>query len=556
MPNHHSSVRLHNPKEISLSTIEDILKSKTSIQLTEALVLYLREKIYFFRTPNKDLVSRRNQFQKTYKTFFENTQRIEQYVTLDDLIGDIQESQNKDQKLNLTKRLIKKFIEQYRPQDTPLGEYREYCKSLDKTTLQEHVKMFCYQQEENIILKKMFDIQPIIAIIARNIEQNAHKNLELSWFLEHIQRVENIIQSIENVFISFTRNIPKKEILTQKFLENWKQDIELIIMECFNLSTRFAILVDQKKEQDTSVYMESTQFRFAPSRRSSIIEELNNLKNNYPNIFNEQNFVELKNIHNTVNSFDHIVRLPTPVSILDAHEFLKYFEEYWEQLEHELQLPLKMNNTPYLSIGNFGKILLRPIPEEGKQARIAIRPNNNNFQGTNIRIDKAGEKLGFDFVGISYDQALSCLHDIGNQSLDRTVCLQYRNVVTQKGKIGIKGSKKMHSYYPSISQQAFESRASSAGERIALFCSAIGNMGIASRMRNLHSKFSYHFYGENSEKCMSDNFEHIVTTIKKALTNNFIDADSCSSLGDPSHQSQDPLLLDQPLTGNNQEAEL
>ncbi|HUQ84809.1 MAG TPA: hypothetical protein VM077_00650 [Candidatus Limnocylindrales bacterium] len=355
------------------------------------------------------------------------------------------------------------------------------------------------------------------------------------WYKKSVEQSAETSQHIETFFEDITEKVAHTSTdsdLTQQFLIDWKNDLQLNNAELLNSASCSAIHLGK---EDCAVFISPLPMKVP--RSQTVIDEVmalqgdGILEDGREPIYRKYTDYFFEHIEDYLD--EGIILLPIFSTIIDTTAFISKYREFWKQVVNGLKAKKnKVENVEdgtgayKVGLGRAAKILLREnqgINTNGvpSQARIGIQ-GEAAFSGFDIRIDKEMRRgITLDIGGVSYPQMLAYARSIAELDKSGECVMGYSRLIGKNGRLrGDRG------FYPSVMESTAtyidegtnQEKPLTLGNKMAIVAAVViadgGHMGI----RN-HNFFSYHTrenVAQNTE--YSDKFSTIVRQLKDAFT--------------------------------------
>jgi hypothetical protein len=230
-----------------------------------------------------------------------------------------------------------------------------------------------------------------------------------AWFRDFLRQSARIFRFSEQVFDSFKQRAASEHGELRRFLDAFRYDLNLLLVDCVNMAATMAYLPPSK----SLLYWPSFPWPAGVAKRSTKAAELvNQAKSTIPTWMKKAR-PELDNDDTFEGSYLPVV---VPINISDLKFYMSYLENYLKGLSQAVSnrpLAKKRKGTPVFNFkdqwGAPWSILCRALPDH-RQARIAIVPPRSHA-GFVIRVDREGkdefgERVTLDIGRISFEKAV------------------------------------------------------------------------------------------------------------------------------------------------------
>lgn len=337
------------------------------------------------------------------------------------------------------------------------------------------------------------------------------------WFIEMVEAAQDVAQNIMNFFDTWKARcvVDSNGIRARNFLDNWKQEEILKVVEYLNYATRQIINARSLRtpEECTQLYgiipfhVDRGEFHLARKNVLKILEPVREGDKEIETLYSRMD----KSVHITglIQNFDPADRsivVPVIVNISDMAYTMRRLQEYWYVLADSMNLETKYQTTKRedmdtIRLASDVWVDFRGNPvTDGvrtiKQARIRIR-GKGALAFLSKRVDKEAGYLGLDDGGIDFHQTLAYAQEIRAQD-----------------------AKKEPHFHPSI----MKSKARGGGQgpvltsenKMALIAAIVMSAGREFGMR-AHLPMSHHSYEYINVPDHFDHFFEIAQTLHESL---------------------------------------
>jgi hypothetical protein len=364
-------------------------------------------------------------------------------------------------------------------------------------------------------LKKLMTINPLVAttsghlLVESSEEQSRHVRKIERWFLETLEYAQAAHKHMSVALNYLDKRIGKNTINMSPedmhtFLADFHGDISDFIAGCLHTACSLAA---HAQEEDCAVYMPQTEYYIGrdPSVLGTWQQKMEQLlKHNIYTKFSKA--IEGSGVQGTK------VHIPTFISIIDVHEFLRFFSEFWEKLPNRLQKRFTRNPKR-------ADIVCHPVATTLHQARIKIGLRGEGYDDFNIRIDRDSKGIALDIGGIHADKAYQYAQELGERSKYKELVMSYSRIVDKSGALVNfedpdekfpRGEPKQ----PYVS--VMKSRILTPGEKAGAVASAAlkASQTILFKEETVHT---YHLHGRLNKKNYRENFSTIVQIMDHLL---------------------------------------
>ena len=223
------------------------------------------------------------------------------------------------------------------------------------------------------------------------------------------------------------------EKLLAYFLDDWKNDIQKLIVEAFQQTNLFCMNVLESlgaKGASVSLFFWPAFPKPSGKRACEIEAEIDPLV--FPQLRKRFGYLFIREAYKQRDIY-----VPIHHSVLDMLDYSKFFRDYFGMLNVAMEQPAQREarTKNVLRLGDFCTVICHPQAVPGKhQARISINLASGPFCDFVMRVDRDNEQsLTFDCGNTSYEVAMELAQTMHEELATVPEPINYTDVVDSEG---------------------------------------------------------------------------------------------------------------------------